>query len=137
MEPTMPLKKEFSDLRQSFEPPHRVISLCSGIRSLWGHSGHGRACWRPNPVANDPTQTLSASGLRNHRWLIFIQQRCLLHWNQLGHRTSQLEWPRAHRLSAVSGMAMAGGDLDDGILRLLETFSLIAVQKTIMIAAWV
>jgi hypothetical protein len=34
-------------------------------------------------------------------------------------------------------MAMAGGDLDDGILRLLETFSLIAVQKTIMIAAWV
>jgi hypothetical protein len=35
----MPLKKEFSDLRQSFEPPHRVISLCSGIRSLWGHSG--------------------------------------------------------------------------------------------------
>jgi len=25
-------------------------------------------------------------------------------------------------------MAMAGGDLEDGILRLLETFSLIAVQ---------
>ena len=36
---------------------HHAISSGSGIRSLSGHSGHCRACWRPDPVANDPKPT--------------------------------------------------------------------------------
>ena len=36
---------------------HRDISLSCEIRSLSGHSGHGRACCWFDLVANDPMQT--------------------------------------------------------------------------------
>src|SRR5258708_27826760 len=39
---------------------HRVISLRCGSRSLLRHGGHGRTCYRPDPVANDPSATWTA-----------------------------------------------------------------------------
>jgi len=36
---------------------HRDISLRFEVRSLSGHSGHGRACGWPGLVANDPKRT--------------------------------------------------------------------------------
>jgi hypothetical protein len=35
----------------------RDISLRFEVRSLSGHSGHGRACGWPDLVANDPKRT--------------------------------------------------------------------------------
>ena len=46
---------------------HRVISLRCVIWSSSEHNGHGRACWRPDPVENDPKRSwLETADRRAH-----------------------------------------------------------------------
>ena len=45
LDPVAAAKLEPSQARRCLSLAHRDISLRREVRSLSGHSGHGRACW--------------------------------------------------------------------------------------------
>lgn len=92
--------------------PQRHVTA-AGLLPLSGHRGHGRACWRPAPVANDPGCSLIVRKYDSEQDAATVRTR-------LKAKRDRIERERQRNIDLVVNYVISDDDAKHRIAKLKE-----------------